>query len=234
MLDLQPLPGLPISGMQFVCPGLAAVLLVGQQQGAVAALAFLRRLTDLHRIRGPRWWLIGLVLMPATALVTYVAMRALERPLPETVVLSGTVAITLAPVLLLAGLSEELGWTGYLVGALEVRTTRFRAALLIGAVWAAWHVLPLTQAQRPLGWIAFWFLGTVLARLVLVWLYLRGGRSVFLVGLCHGTQNLAWQLFPNRGSHFDPAMNTLALALVVGLLLLAEHARARHARSHVG
>ena len=34
-------------------------------------------------------------------------------------------------------------------------------ALLLGVVWAGWHLIPLLSAGRSLAWIAWWALGTV-------------------------------------------------------------------------
>jgi hypothetical protein len=38
-------------------------------------------------------------------------------------------------------------------------------------VWAVWHVIPLLSALRSLAFIAWWSLGTVALRVVIVWLY---------------------------------------------------------------
>lgn len=95
-----------------------------------------------------------------------------------------------------------------------------RRALLLGALWGAWHLLALVQVGRPFGWITAWVLGTLAARVLLVWHYDRGGGSVFPAGQCHASQDLGWQLFPNRGSHWDPAFSALALLVIAVPIVL--------------
>ena len=67
----------------------------------------------------------------------------------------------------------------------------FRAALVLGAVWAVWHVVPLVQIGRSAAWIAWWSLGTVGFRVILTWIYENAGRSVFAVAVVHALSNLA-------------------------------------------
>jgi CAAX protease family protein len=86
-----------------------------------------------------------------------------------------------------------------------------RAAIIIGCVWAGWHIVPLVQVHRPATWIGWWALGTVGSRILIVWLYNNTGRSVFAAALYHAVLNLSWQLFPNRGSHYDPRITAILI-----------------------
>jgi membrane protease YdiL (CAAX protease family) len=157
--------------------------------------------------------------MPAITLASHVLMRAAGAALPPA-------DIRLAPSLLLflglavAGFFEEAGWSGYATDALQERRGPLAAALVIGLVWAVWHIVPLVQAHRQAGWIAWWGLGTVGSRVIIVWLYNHSGRSVVAAALYHAMSNLCWQLFPQRGSHYDPRYTSpliLAVAAVVTL-----------------
>jgi hypothetical protein len=51
--------------------------------------------------------------------------------------------------------------------------------------------VPLVQAHRSPAWIAWWSLGTVAFRVLIVWLYNNAGQSVFAASLMHATANLA-------------------------------------------
>lgn len=55
---------------------------------------------------------------------------------------TGGVALLLASHIIRGPLGEELGWRGYLLGALGERRSLFRASLIVGVVWGLWH-LPL-------------------------------------------------------------------------------------------
>jgi uncharacterized protein len=134
------------------------------------------------------------------------------------------VPVLAAPVLflgfLLGAIGEELGWTGYATDRLRARWTTVQAGLILGVVWAAWHIPQLVQIGRSAGWIAWWCIGTVQSRVLIVWLYEHTGRSVFAAIVFHAMQNLGWQLFPNRSSHWDPRLNALLLLCVVVVLTL--------------
>jgi hypothetical protein len=101
---------------------------------------------------------------------------------------------------------------------LQDRWNTLTAAILLGAVWATWHWVPLVQAHRSLAWIAWWSLGTVGLRVLIVWLYNNTGKSVFAAALFHDMVNVSWLLFPNYGSHWDPRINGLIAVFVAAVV----------------
>lgn len=108
---------------------------------------------------------------------------------------------------------------GYAYAPLEARAGPLGAALALGAFWAAWHVVPHLTGGRDAAWIAWWALGTVATRVLQVWVYEGAGRSVFALSAMHASFNVAWQLFPVRGSAYDPA--ALSPLIAVAALLAA-------------
>jgi len=48
----------------------------------------------------------------------------------------------------------------------------------------------------------------------------NGGRSVFIAALFHAMSNVAFFMFPNYGSHYDPAYFFWIVAAAVGAILL--------------
>lgn len=59
------------------------------------------------------------------------------------------------------------------------------------------------------------------SRVIIVWLYNNTGKSVAAAALYHGMSNLCWQLFPNRGSHYDPRVTTPLIVAVAAIVRLA-------------
>src|SRR3712207_8914490 len=113
------------------------------------------------------WYAPALLLMPAAMVLMFGLMRStgLSLPSPEFPVMA-------APALLVAfffsALGEELGWSGYATDPLQNRRVALRAAVILGSVSAAWHVVPLAQVGRSPGWIAWWCLFTLAGRVLIV------------------------------------------------------------------
>ncbi len=117
-------------------------------------------------------------------------------------------------VFFVAALGEELGWSGYVIDAMQDRWGALWAAFLLGLVWAGWHLVPFLQAHRSPGWIAWQCLFTVALRVLLVWVYNNTGKSVFAATLLHTMGNVSVFLFPVYGSYYDPRITGLITALV--------------------
>jgi uncharacterized protein len=190
-----------------------------KRRGLPGVLALLTRALDLRRIRAG-WYIPIILLMPALTVVSYGLMRLMRVPLPhpEIPLLLG---LALWPALVAGAIAEELGWSGYAIDPLQERWGGLPAAIIVGIVWAVWHIIPLIQAHRAAGWIAWWGLGTVGSRVVIVWLYNNTGRSVFAASLYHAMLNLCWQLFPNRGSHYDPRITALLIISAATIITIA-------------
>jgi membrane protease YdiL (CAAX protease family) len=121
-------------------------------------------------------------------------------------------------VFFIAALGEELGWSGYVTDPMQVRWGALQTGILLGLVWAAFHIVALVQVQRSPAWIAWWCLNTVATRVVMVWLYNNTGQSVFAAALFHTTINLTWMLFPVQGSYFDPRVIGLIMTFVAAII----------------
>lgn len=216
----EPLPGLPVAALMAVCPAAAAVLLVYKENEAPGVIALLKRSFDFGRIRSKIWYFPIFLLTPFVAGLSYVVLRWTGSPIPVPQ-FSLLTTIILFFVFFAAGLGEELGWSGYAIDPLQRRLGAVPASILLGSVWALWHFVPLIEAHRSAEWIAWWSLGTVAMRVIMVWLYNSTRRSVFAVTLLHAMSNLSWQLFPIHGSYFDPRVNGLilmSLATVVAII----------------
>lgn len=205
------LPGLPLSALGAAAPGLAACLLVGAGQGRAALAALLRRLIRPPPRGARRWLALGLLLPLAVDLAALALQRRLGLPVPPPRPDPGRVLLLLA-MFLPAAAAEELGWTAYALDPLRRRFGGRAAALVLGLAWAAWHLVPLLQAGRPPGWIAWWSLGTVAARVVLVWLVCRAGGNALVAVAFHAMGNTGWQLYPVQGSFYDRALTGTAMA----------------------
>lgn len=217
LTDRRLLEGLPVSALMAVCPLIAASTLVYRRAGLPGLAALLARAFDAKRV-SPRIWYIPIVLlMPAVTAASYALAAMMGVALPAQRV-SAAFVLILAAAFFVSGLTEEVGWTGYATDPLQARSTALGAGLLLGTIWAAWHAVPLVQAQRPPAWIAWWALGTVASRVLIVWLYTAGGRSVFAAIVFHAMSNVSLYAVPNYVPLYDPRITGLILAALAAVV----------------
>jgi uncharacterized protein len=213
LTSFQLLPGIPVSGLAFLCPVTAAAILVYRENKLRGVKELLARAFDFKRVSAKLWFVPVILLMPCIMALSYGMMRLMGVPLPTPLFSIGTI-LALFVGFFIGALGEELGWSGYAIDPLQARFGALWGALLIGVVWAVWHYIGLLEVHRSLMFIAWWSLGTVAARVIIVWLYNNTGRSVFVATLFHAMINLTWQLFPINGSYYDPRVTGLIAALV--------------------
>ncbi len=219
LTNFQLLPGLPVSALGFICPVLAASILLYRKHGLAGLSGLLKRSFDFRRIKARAWLAPLILLAPAMSALAYGVIRLGGVPVPAPQ-FTLWMALALLAVFFVAALGEELGWSGYAVDPLQERLGALWASLLIGGIWAVWHFIPLLEARRSPEFIAWWSLGTVAERVIIVWLYNNTGRSVFVAAVFHAMINLTWQLFPVDGSFYDPRVSGVIAALVALLLVI--------------
>jgi membrane protease YdiL (CAAX protease family) len=212
-------------------PMLAALVLVAAREGPRAAGALLRSAFDASSIRRLRWLAAAALLPPALYLVSSGLFRLAGSdaapPFPDAVRLLAMFALFLV---LAAG--EEVGWMGYAFEPLQRRFGAVGASLLLAGPWWLGHLPSMAAIGAGPADMAWWLLGAAGLRVVMAWLYLGAGASLFAVVLFHALLNLSRiALFPVEGTHYVTAYQALAYALVSGLaVVLMTGGRKRWAR----
>jgi hypothetical protein len=137
-----------------------------------------------------------LVCLGAVGVTEALGVEGLEHNDPSQLYL---IAPAFVVVLVLGGpLGEEPGWRGMLQPALGRWFAPCRAGLLVGVVWAAWH-LPLfaipgtPQAQVPVGLYAAFTIGL---GVIYGWLADGSRHSVPVAVLLHASSNTAAGVLP--------------------------------------
>jgi hypothetical protein len=82
--------------------------------------------------------------------------------------------------------------------------------------------------------MAWWSLGTLASRVIIVWLYNNNGKSVFVAAVFHAIINLTWQLFPVNGSYYDPRVTGLIAAVVAVVVVIVWGPRTLTRRNQAG
>ncbi len=184
------------------------VLYVVGGAGPLLALYLVLRVTRGSRalgraFRGLSRWRVHL-LWYAAALLGYPAMWLASLALSGDVRPFGEAfarPLALLPALLvafIAAIPEEAGWRGFALPELRDRHGRIVATLVVGVLWAAWHVPLLLNADSPMSsYPLVAFAEVVVARsFVYTWLFEGTGGSVLLVTLFHAMSNAVGTFVP--------------------------------------
>jgi membrane protease YdiL (CAAX protease family) len=150
-------------------PSLAGFAAAAAEGGRMGLRRFSLRVFNL---RFPAWiWLLALLLPFVAALLTFAGHPADLRHGGAPKFAAALATASLANFFT-GPLAEEFGWRGYLLGRLCRRWRPMIAGLIIGPVWAAWHI-PLfydsvfshmQSAAGYLAWVMAW--SVVLALIV--------------------------------------------------------------------
>ncbi|MGV9779548.1 CPBP family intramembrane glutamic endopeptidase [Streptosporangium sp. NPDC003464] len=220
------LPGLPmdlpVGALMFVCPFVAAAVLSRRHGGTVLRLV---TTTLVPRGRAGAAWLgAAFLLVPAVMVPSYVVASAVGAEGGAHAPL--VAAPLLFAVFLVSAAAEEAGWTAYATDPLRRRLGALGAAVVLGTVWGVWHLVPLVQAGRSPAWTAWWFLGTVAARVIMVWVHRGSGGSVPSAVVFHAMLNVVPSLLPGYATDVTvvacAALFTTLVAVPLGVHLLRE------------
>jgi uncharacterized protein len=195
-------------------PLIAALILVYREEGGGGVRRLLSRVFDQRRIRKGIWYGPIILLMPVVYLLTYGVMSLMGLPLPDEPYFPFLMIPLLIVLFFILAIGEEVGWTGYATDPLQDRWSALTTGIILGLVTALWHFVPLIQMGRTPLWIAWWSLGSISIRILTIWLYNNTGRSLFAGIVFHAMNNLSFALFPNYGSHWDPAVAGVITAIV--------------------
>lgn len=202
-------------------PIASASILTLRRGGWDGVKELLARIFDFRRIEDRRWYVPILFLVPSIFLLSIGVLALSGAPIPAA--LAPIVAL---PVVLLfffvLATGEEVGWMGYAFPSMQERGTALRASLLLGVIWAAWHV-PILIFVMPDPVIllsqVFTMVGT---RVLIAWIFNNTGQSVFATILFHAADNAALVTMPEiQSSSTGAAVHSglvLAAAVVVAIL----------------
>jgi membrane protease YdiL (CAAX protease family) len=196
--------------------GMAAMILVGQFGPTLASLTVIRSLAGKSGVRAymrstvafkQAPWLLVFALLFYPVLFAVAVGVTVMRGAPAPDFASGQIGPlalaffpTLALSLVFGGFSEELGWRGFLLPRLQRRIGFVGSGLVIGLLWALWHLDPeYVAAGMRGGWGTFldlerdalqaYLSETISMSLVMAWLFNRSRGSIFLMILMHASAN---------------------------------------------
>lgn len=177
-------------------PFVGSFLLTYRESGAEAVLRFAARAL---RYRIPFGHLcVALFLCPVlAAIATYVHSLEGGPDLAWAIPLASIPSLFLLLFFLGGSFQEEFGWA-YAIDRMQRKWRTLPASLLLGIVWAFWHLPLFFIPDLSQFYMPFWsfLLLTVALRIVGVWIYNAADRSILATLLFHTSTNFSQNLFP--------------------------------------
>jgi membrane protease YdiL (CAAX protease family) len=178
-------------------PGIVAIWMTARADGRAGARALLSRVIEWDV--GARWYMFAVGYMAAVKLVAAVAHRVISGAWP----IFGDVPwyFLLAAVAFSTPIQagEEIGWRGYALPRLAARLGLARAGLLLGIIWACWH-LPLflmpgtDNTGQP---FLVYLLSVTALSVAMAWLFGHTRGSLLLAMLMHAAINNTKDIVPS-------------------------------------
>jgi hypothetical protein len=136
--------------------------------------------------------------MAAIKLVAAVVHRLVLGAWPRFGGEAWYVMLAVIPISTIVQAGEELGWRGYALPRLAERLGLGSASLVLGAIWALWH-LPLfylAGADKFGQSFVPYLLQVTTLSVAMAWLYWRTHMSLLLVMLMHASVNNTKDIVP--------------------------------------
>lgn len=203
-----------------LAPITAGLILTYRENGSDGAKKLLKRSIDSKRITNKKWYLPILFLWPVIFILAFGVMTSMGETTPDSLF-----PVVVAPVLFVLffifALFEEVGWMGYAFEPMEKRWNALNASLILGLIWAIWHLpLYILAGQDPL-WIAGQIISLIAIRTLIVWIYNNTGKSVFAAILFHTVYNVCTIMvtsFYTSTGHFITSIFIIITTIAVMIL----------------
>lgn len=188
---------MPLSYLGAFGPAVGAFYCLKMLHGKDAIRQYLKSLLDLRF--GWKAWLVPILALGGTTWFAWIlpelwGVPRLPMLLPSIWVFPPFILI----MILFGGGQEELGWRGYILDPLEERLGPWLGNLVLGIVWAVWH-LPLffipgtSQVFMP-------FVGFMILMIGYSWFFAwvrqSSGKRTMAGLVAHGLSNAFVPLFP--------------------------------------
>lgn len=173
-------------------PALAAILVTAFTEGKAGVSVLLRRVL-LWRV-SPVWYAVAIG-VPFLVALLVLALQALTSGAPFSISTGTPVPLLIILALLVVG--EEIGWRGFALPHLQARYNGLIASLILGVLWAGWHLANASIPGLEYYWYGFpAFLVFVVAQTILfTWLANHTRGSILLAWIFHASINVSNSLF---------------------------------------
>jgi CAAX protease family protein len=236
--------GLGVLGERGFIPTLSGFTVIGTFGPMVAAVILTARVGGRAEVRSllgrivrwqvaPVWYgvaILGPFVLTLAAIALHVALGGQTPGLGALIGALPTVVFVSVYMLIFVALGEEVGWRGYALPALQARHGAFVASVMLGAMWALWHMPQFFNPATLYSDLPFvLFLAYLIPFSVLItWVFNSTGGSLLMAMLVHAVMNASTQLWkvlpeysggPGSMSAADAAVATVHANLMLTVVL---------------
>lgn len=221
---------------------IAALIMTALTLGKTEVVALLKRFL-LWRV-GWKWYAVALFFFPFMQAVSVLVNALISgRPLDFSTVAAhqifgpaAVLPIFILPFFItdLISNGEELGWRGYVLPRLQARYSALVASLVVGVIWALWH-LPLWMAPGNTTPVGLFVIKVIAESVLYTWLYNNSRGSLLLVTFFHAASNTGGAFLPVAtsisGANSDVLVIQIVLEILVAGLVVFTQGAARLSRT---
>lgn len=200
-------------------PSVAAFILTALREGRAGIQSLGRRFT--HFRIGLRWYLV-MVAVVLLGTAGQIALNSLQGYGFDFTIFLAQLPSFL-PLIIIGPISEEFGWRGYLLPRLQNRWNALTSSIVVGTVWALWH-LPLfyipgtSQRELHLPFLSF-LAGLIALSIIMTWIDNNTSNSIWAAVFFHWIYTYAAQV-QSTGVTRSPFFNRLEYVPYIVLALL--------------
>jgi membrane protease YdiL (CAAX protease family) len=220
---ISPLP-VPATFLGAFGPLAAAMVVTALESGRAGLRSLLDRVVR-WRV-APVWYgvaILGPIALMLAAIALHVVLGGQPPSLGLLIGALPTLLIYIVYMMLTVALGEEVGWRGYALPALQARYSALIASLILGVMWALWH-LPVFfnpdtfYSNLPFGlWLAYLIPFAVL----ITWVFNSAGGSVLMAMFFHAVLNASgelWKTIPEYSVKPSTAAEAVAVNVHTNLM----------------
>jgi len=201
-------------------PIIAAIILEIRENGSNGVKRLLKRSFDYIRITRKIWYVPIFFLFPFLFMLAYGFTALTGESIPNSLipVVTGPIAFL---VFFIFALMEEIGWMGYAIDPMQNRLNALRSSLILGTIWAIWHIPFYVFAGFDTLWIVGQLISLIAVRVIIVWIYNNTFKSVFATIVIHTVYNVCTVTVPIFGEQFGHLITSIIIlitALIVAFL----------------
>lgn len=202
----------PVFILAVWAPTLSAFIITAVTEGKVGVIRLLRRF-----LPGPAkfsWYLLVILAIPACSILINLATRSTIG----LFTISINALLTFLFVNLITGpLGEEFGWRGFALPRLLQIHSPLVASLILGIIWALWHLPSFFVSGIPIGSIQLplLFLAALSLSIIITWVYFHVKGRIFFSFFLHYTFNFSLSIITIPFVYMTLFQTAVALLLCI-------------------